>query len=61
MRGVDIEQAHTEVLTSIDREFRRLRQTLAEQQMKDEEERLKKIQVNCFSIRLIDFSIEILF
>jgi len=48
MRAVDIEQAYNDVLGSIDREFRRLKQTIAEQNMKDEEQRLKKIQVDCF-------------
>lgn len=45
MRGVDIENAYNELVSSIDRESRRLKQILAEQQMKDEAERLKSIQV----------------
>lgn len=45
MTADDIENAYNELVSSIERESRRLRQTLAEQQMKDEEERLKKIQV----------------
>ena len=46
MTADDIESAYNELVSSIERESRRLRQTLAEQQMKDEEERLKKIQVS---------------
>jgi len=45
MTATQIETAYNELMSSIDRESRRLRQTLAEQEMKDEEERLKKIQV----------------
>ncbi len=45
MTSTQIETAYNELMSSIDRESRRLRQTLAEQEMKDEEERLKKIQV----------------
>lgn len=46
MTADDIENAYNELVSSIERESRRLRQTLAEQHMKDEEERLKKIQVS---------------
>jgi hypothetical protein len=45
MTATQIESAYNELMSSIDRESRRLRQTLAEQEMKDEEERLKRIQV----------------
>ena len=46
MTATQIETGYNELVSSIDRESRRLKQVLAEQQMKDEEERLKKIQVN---------------
>lgn len=45
MTAKDIENAYDDLVSSIDREFRRLQQALAEQEMKDEHERLKKIQV----------------
>lgn len=45
MSASQIEDAYNEVVSSIDREFRRLRQALAEQKMKEEQENLKKIQV----------------
>jgi hypothetical protein len=45
MTATQIEDAYNELMSSIDREFRRLKQVLAEQEMKDEEERLKKIEV----------------
>ena len=45
MIAADIESAYNELVSSIERESRRLKQVLAEQQMKDEEGRLKKIQV----------------
>jgi len=44
MTGTQIETSYNELFSSIDRETRRLKQILVEQQMKDEEERLKKIQ-----------------
>ena len=44
MTAGDIDEAYNGLVSSIDRESRRLKQILAEQQMKDEEERLKKIQ-----------------
>jgi CHASE3 domain sensor protein len=50
MTATQIDDTYNELVSSIDRQFRRLRQTLAEQEMKDEEERLKAIQVR---IRLI--------
>jgi len=50
MTATQIDNTYNELVSSIDRQFRRLRQTLAEQEMKDEEERLKAIQVR---IRLI--------
>ncbi|CAF1109907.1 unnamed protein product [Adineta steineri] len=40
----EIDDAYNELVSSIDREFRRLKQVLAEQEMKEEAERLKKIQ-----------------
>lgn len=45
MTAIDIDNAYDELVSSIDRESRRLKQVLAEQEMKDEAERLKKIQV----------------
>ncbi|UJR27958.1 hypothetical protein I4U23_009216 [Adineta vaga] len=42
--GAQIDNAYSDLVTSIDREFRRLKQVLAEQEIKEEEERLKKIQ-----------------
>ncbi len=45
MTATQIDSAYNELMSSIDRESRRLRQTLAEQEMKQEEERLKRIQV----------------
>jgi len=45
MTATQIDNAYNDLVSSIDREFRRLKQTLAEQEMKDEAERLKKIQV----------------
>lgn len=45
MTGTQIETSYNDLFSSIDRETRRLKQILVEQQMKDEEERLKKIQV----------------
>jgi hypothetical protein len=45
MTATQIETAYNELVSSIDRESRRLKQVLAEQQMKDEEARLKTIQV----------------
>jgi CHASE3 domain sensor protein len=50
MTATQIDDTYNELVSSIDRQFRRLRQALAEQEMKDEEERLKAIQVR---IRLI--------
>ncbi|CAF1462018.1 unnamed protein product [Adineta ricciae] len=43
--AVRIDSAYNDLVTSIDREFRRLKQVLAEQEIKEEEERLKKIQM----------------
>ena len=45
MTATQIDNAYSELVSSIDREFRRLKQVLAEQEIKEEEERLKKIQV----------------
>lgn len=45
MTAAQIDSAYNELVSSIDRESRRLRQVLAEQEMKNEEERLRKIQV----------------
>jgi len=45
MTATQIDTSYNELVSSIDRQFRRLRQALAEQEMKDEEERLKMIQV----------------
>lgn len=55
MTAVDIESAYDELVSSIERESRRLKQALAEQQMKDEGERLKKIQVSEGEIGVIYF------
>jgi hypothetical protein len=46
MTGSQIENAYNELVSLIDREFRRLKQVLAEQEIKKEEELLKKIQVS---------------
>jgi hypothetical protein len=46
MTADQIDTAYNALVSSIDREFRRLKQALAEQEMKEEAERLKKIQVN---------------
>jgi hypothetical protein len=45
MTATQIDNAYNDLVSSIDREFRRLKQVLAEQEIKAEEERLKKIQV----------------
>ena len=45
MIGIQIDDAYNDLFTSIDRESRRLKQLLAEQELKGEEERLKNIQV----------------
>lgn len=45
---MQIDNTYNDLVSSIDREFRRLKQVLAEQEIKEEEERLKKIQVNTF-------------
>ncbi len=45
MTATQIDSAYNDLVSSIDRESRRLKQALAEQEMKDEGERLKKIQV----------------
>lgn len=45
MTGTQIDEAYNQLFSSIDREMRRLKQVLTEQQMKSEGERLKKIQV----------------
>jgi hypothetical protein len=45
MTSTQIENTYNDLVSSIDREFRRLKQVLAEQEIKEEEERLKKIQV----------------
>ena len=51
MTATQIDNAYDDLLSSIDREFRRLEQKIAEQKMKEEQERLKTIQVNiCVSI-----------
>ena len=46
MAANQIENIYNDLVSSMDREFRRLKQVLAEQEIKEEEERLKKIQVN---------------
>ena len=48
MTATQIENTYNDLVSSIDREFRRLKQVLAEQEIKEEEERLKKIQVKIF-------------
>ena len=50
MTATQIDDAYNDLVSSIDREFRRLNQTLAEQEMKEEAERLKKIQVDVFAL-----------
>lgn len=45
MNAANIDNAYNDLVSSIDREFLRLKQVLAEQQIKEEEERLKKLQV----------------
>lgn len=45
MSSGQIDVAYKDLVSSIDREFRRLKQVLAEQEIKEEEERLRKIQV----------------
>jgi len=55
MTATQIDNTYNELVSSIDRQFRRLRQTLAEQEMKDEEERLKMIQVRIKLISRIFF------
>jgi len=47
MSSTQIDNTYNDLVTAIDREFRRLKQVLAEQEIKEEEERLKKIQVLC--------------
>ncbi|CAF0892583.1 unnamed protein product [Rotaria sp. Silwood1] len=44
MTATQIDDAYNDLVSSIDRELRRLKQALAEQEMKDEQERLKRIQ-----------------
>ncbi|CAF4984142.1 unnamed protein product, partial [Rotaria sp. Silwood1] len=44
MNSTHIDNAYNDLVSSIDREFRRLKQVLAEQEIKEEEARLKKIQ-----------------
>lgn len=46
MTSMQIDNTYNDLVSSIDREFRRLKQVLAEQEIKEEEERLKKIQVS---------------
>lgn len=48
MSSTQIENTYNDLVSSIDREFRRLKQVLAEQEIKEEEERLKKIQVKIY-------------
>ena len=55
MTSTQIDNAYNELVSSIDRESRRLRQALAEQQMKEEEERLKTIQVLIFNLFFFSF------
>lgn len=45
MSATQIDNTYNDLVSSIDRDFRRLKQVLAEQEIKEEEERLKKIQV----------------
>ena len=49
MIGIQIDDAYNDLFTSIDRESRRLKQLLAEQELKGEGERLKNIQVHCLA------------
>lgn len=55
MTADQIDDSYNGLVSSIDREFRRLKQALAEQEMKEEAERLKKIQV---AIRLYLYEID---
>lgn len=55
MTAKDIENAYDDLVSSIDREFRRLQQALAEQEMKDEHERLKKIQVKMKHVSSVSY------
>lgn len=48
MTAIQIDNAYNDLVSAIDRDFRRLKQVLAEQEIKAEEEHLKKIQVNGF-------------
>ncbi len=60
MTSTQIDNTYNDLVSSIDREFRRLKQVLAEQEIKEEEERLKKIQVkmkNSFSKTKILFQL----
>jgi hypothetical protein len=45
MTSTQIDNTYNDLVSSIDREFRRLKQALAEQEIKEEADRLKKIQV----------------
>ncbi|CAF1657741.1 unnamed protein product [Rotaria magnacalcarata] len=44
MTATQIDNAYNDLVASIDREFRRLKQVVAEQKMKDEQDELKRIQ-----------------
>jgi septum formation topological specificity factor MinE len=52
MEAIQMDNAYNELFADVDRESRRVKQILAEQRMKDEEQRLKQIQVD--HIELID-------
>jgi len=53
MTSTQIDNTYNDLVSSIDREFRRLKQVLAEQEIKEEEDRLKKIQVKIKNLIII--------
>ena len=61
MAANQIENIYNDLVSSMDREFRRLKQVLAEQEIKEEEERLKKIQVDRSSFSRRSLTSETLF
>ena len=54
MSVTQIDRTYNDLVSSIDHEFHRLKQVLTEQEIKEEEARLKKIQVNKVNDILID-------
>jgi hypothetical protein len=55
MTSAQIDNTYNDLVSSIDREFRRLKQVLAEQEIKEEEDRLKKIQVKTKNLIIVFF------